>query len=339
VACFLVIVLHACPQVPVGLGHAGVALFFSISGFLICRGLLAHQPLPTFYARRFLRIYPAYLATVLLFAVLSYTGFMHNPALGSLFRHNLQYYLTFTFQLSPDNAALPLMIVWSLCVEELFYLLIPVIFLLRKPGPIALALTAIVAVLLVPKFFLLPNGSGTWFLFPLDLFGGALLALLQPSLRSMPPWIGIAAVAIVIGNAFAGWFHSFGPVSAVLCTLAVWSFAVYDKAPARLFAPFLWMGKLSYGMYLLHLFCISIALRCLGFLSGHAIPYFVLLVLLTTGLSAVAAWTMQVGIEEPALRLRSVLGRRKALRYSLAALQIGLIPTGIVLALLRQGKH
>src|SRR6201993_292820 len=188
-ACFLVIVLHCIPAVPPGVGHAGVALFFSISGFLIGRVLMNSEGLAYFYARRFLRIYPAYFATIALLATLALTPFFHTPGMGRLVWHNIQYYLAFTFQLSPDGNELPLLIVWSLCVEELFYLLLPLIFLLRKPARIAIALFVIVTLLLIPRFHLLPDGSDTWFLFPLNLFFGVFLAFLQPRLRSGFPFV------------------------------------------------------------------------------------------------------------------------------------------------------
>ena len=336
VACFLVIILHSVPAAPTALGHAGVALFFSISGFLIGRVLIENQGLSRFYARRFLRIYPAYLASIALLGLLTFTPFPHDLHLGPLFWKNIGYYLTFTFQLSPDGSRLPLVIVWSLCVEELFYLLLPLLFLLRKHARIAAALVVIVGLLLVPRFYLLPNGDGTWFLFPLNLFFGVLLALAQPRLRSFFPLVALAAVALVIVNAFAGWFHSFGPISAFLCTATVWSLVVYNRKLPSVLEPFRWMGKLSYGMYLLHLFCLSLVLRALMGLRAYPIPFFLSVVIATTALTVLAAWLLQVGVEDPALRLRPSLKRHPKLQHLLAAVQVSLIPVGILLALLHR---
>jgi peptidoglycan/LPS O-acetylase OafA/YrhL len=335
-ACFLVIILHALPSAPPALGHAGVALFFSISGFLIGRVLLENRELSRFYARRFLRIYPAYLSAIALLAILSLTPFLRDPGLGRLFWHNIQYYLTFTFQLSPENGRLPLIIVWSLCVEELFYLLLPLLFLLGKNLRIAIALMVIVGLLLVPHFYLLPNGAGTWFLFPLNLFFGVFLALAQPRLRSYFPGVALGAVVLVVANAFTGWFHSFGPTSAVLCTATVWSLAVYDRKLPALFEPFRWMGKLSYGMYLLHLFCLSLALRGLTRFRGHPAIFYLSVIVLTTALTVFAAWLMQICIEDPALRLRPSLKRHPRLQYLLATVQVSLIPTGILLVIIQR---
>ena len=334
-ACFLVIVLHCIPAVPPGVGHAGVALFFSISGFLIGRVLMNSEALSYFYARRFLRIYPAYFATIALLGILAFTPFFHNPVLGGLIWRNIHYYLTFTFQLSPDGDKLPLLIVWSLCVEELFYLLLPLLFLLKKPVRIAIALAVIVGLLLVPRFHLLPDGSGTWFLFPLNLFFGVFLAISQPRLRPSFPFVAVAALALVIANGFGGWYQSFGPVSALLCTATVWSLAVYDGRLPRLFEPVRWMGQLSYGIYLLHLFCVSLAVRALGGLRGHSVLFYSGVLAITTVLAVFAAWILQIAIEDPAMRLRPKLRVHPKLKYLLAAIQVSLIPVGVALAVLR----
>ena len=334
-ACFLVIVLHCIPAVPPGVGHAGVALFFSISGFLIGRVLMSSEGLSYFYARRFLRIYPAYFATIALLGALAFTPFFHNPALGGLIWRNIQYYLTFTFQLSPDGDRLPLLIVWSLCVEELFYLLLPLLFLLRKKVRIGIALAMIVGLLLVPRFYLLPDGSGTWFLFPLNLFFGVFLAISQPRLRSSFPLVAVAALAVVIANGFGGWYHSFGPVSALLCTATVWSLAAYDGKLPRFLEPVRWMGQLSYGIYLLHLFCVSLAVRALGSVRDHNVLFYSGVLAITTVLAVLAAWILQIVVEDPALRLRPKLRVHPKLQYVFAAAQVSLIPVGVALAILR----
>ena len=297
---------------------------------------MSSEGLSYFYARRFLRIYPAYFATIALLGVLAFTPFFHNPAMGGLIWQNIQYYLTFTFQLSPDGDKLPLLIVWSLCVEELFYLLLPLLFLLKKPARIGIALAVIIGLLLVPRFHLLPDGSGTWFLFPLNLFFGVFLAISQPRLRSSFPFVAVAAIIVVIVNGFGGWFHSFGPISAIFCTATVWSLAVYDGKLPRIFEPFRWMGQLSYGIYLLHLFCVSIAARVLASLRGNSPVFYPGVLLLTTVLAVFAAWILQVAVEDPALRLRPKLRVQPKLKYLFAAIQVSLIPVGVVLALLRQ---
>jgi peptidoglycan/LPS O-acetylase OafA/YrhL len=334
IACFLVIVLHSVPSAPVGLGHAGVALFFSISGFLIGRVLIENSNLSRFYSRRLLRIYPAYLAMLALFGIATFTPFLHDALLGKIFWHNIRYYITFTFQLSPDKANLPLLIVWSLCVEELFYLLLPLLFLLRKNSRVAIALLVVVAVLLVPRFYLLPDGSATWFLFPLNLFFGVLLALAKPNLQRHLPWIALIAVTVMIYNAYANWYHNFGPVSAVIATAAVWSLASCSSKLPIVLAPFRWMGRLSYGIYLLHLFCLPIALRALARIEGRTSVFRLLVVIVTTALAVGAAWLMQVGLEYPVLRLRPALKRHPRLQYLLTAFQVSLIPTGVLLAVL-----
>ncbi len=333
-ACFLVILLHT-GKGGVGLGHAGVALFFSISGFLIGRVLLENPGLSQFYARRFLRIYPAYAVTIALLAFSTLTPLMHQPGGRELFWHNCGYYLTFTFQLSPDAARLPLLIVWSLCVEELFYLLLPLVFLLKTRLRVAVALAGILALLLVPRFSLLPNGTGTWYLFPLNLFAGVLLALAKPRLRSTGPWLALAAIVLLIVNAWTNWFHIFGPVSAIVCTAAVWSLAVYEGSLPRLLQPFRWMGRLSYGMYLLHLFCLPLAIRLLLHAPLPAASRWPTVLVLTLALTVVAAWLLQRTVEDPALGQRHHLGRHPALRYALATAQVSLIPLGVLLAVLR----
>jgi len=334
-ACFLVIVLHCIPAAPATVGHAGVALFFSISGFLIGRVLMSSEGLSYFYARRFLRIYPAYFATIALLGLLALTPFFHNQAMRGLVWHNIQYYLTFTFQLSPDGDKLPLLIVWSLCVEEVFYLLLPLLFLLKKHARIAIALAVVVGLLLVPRFYLLPDGSGTWFLFPINLFFGVFLALVQPKLRSGFPIVAAVALAIVVANGFGGWYHSFGPVSALLCTAVVWSLAAVDGKLPRFLEPVRWMGQLSYGIYLLHLFCVSLAVRVLGSLRGHPALFYAGVLAMTTVLAVFAAWILQIAVEDPALRLRPRLRVHPRLKYLFAAIQVSLIPAGVLLAVLR----
>ncbi len=114
----------------------GVDLFFVLSGFLIGSQLLKpftrNQPpnLRAFYLRRAYRILPAYVAVLLLyFAIPQWREHELLPSAWKL--------LTFTANLRMNfPAELAFSHVWSLCVEEHFYLLLPwlILWLMREPA-------------------------------------------------------------------------------------------------------------------------------------------------------------------------------------------------------------
>lgn len=117
-------------------GWMGVDLFFVLSGYLIGSQLLrpytrGSQPsIGSFYLRRAFRVLPPYLTVLLLYFVIP--GFREAPGLSRAWQ-----FLTFTenFRINYlyDQAFSH---VWSLCVEEHFYLVLPLLILLlmRRPS-------------------------------------------------------------------------------------------------------------------------------------------------------------------------------------------------------------
>ena len=115
-------------------GWAGVSLFFVLSGFLITRILLHQkklivenkntfwQSISIFYTRRALRIFPLYYLIVLLMI------FFNAQNAQNLSPYLLSY--TFNFIVSASNFTGPNWL-WSLSVEEQFYLAWPAIVLLH----------------------------------------------------------------------------------------------------------------------------------------------------------------------------------------------------------------
>ncbi|WP_213805580.1 acyltransferase [Granulicella sp. dw_53] len=116
-------------------GWMGVDLFFVLSGFLI--GQQALKPYLTgqrlsiaeFYRRRAYRILPAYLAVLALYFLAP--GWREAPRLAPLWK-----FLTFTMNFGINFDRRAFSHAWSLCVEEHFYLLLPllVILLMRRPS-------------------------------------------------------------------------------------------------------------------------------------------------------------------------------------------------------------
>lgn len=109
------------------IAHLGVTVFFVISGFLITSLLMkeyarnGYVSLKLFYARRALRILPASLALIGVAATLSAAGFI------TLHRYDLVTALTYTINFHPERSWW-LGHLWSLAVEEQFYLLWPFAF-------------------------------------------------------------------------------------------------------------------------------------------------------------------------------------------------------------------
>lgn len=127
-------------------GHLGVTVFFVLSGFLITLLLLREHSdngrvsLRKFYVRRGLRLVPAYGAYLVCVAVLVCGGWIRLP--GRFWVAALTYTMCFMPYL---QRGWQLAHLWSLSVEEHFYLIWPLLLVALKPKR-ALALIAVYVV-------------------------------------------------------------------------------------------------------------------------------------------------------------------------------------------------
>jgi peptidoglycan/LPS O-acetylase OafA/YrhL len=289
-----------------GWGWLGVNLFFIFSGFLIT-GLLQDSVgnehyYRRFYIRRALRILPAYFATLLLIWIL---GFVHLPYIlvCLFFFANVP-----GLFLAPGFAFYgPL---WSLAVEEQFYLLWPMLQrrLARRTVLIiccALLLACPLLRWLLDRHLLfagVPN-SRTW-MFADNLAMGAALALVvrmpRVSLRlfrAMGGWlmaVGAAGVLILasIHQLRGGLGTSLG-VSCFLCLGAgamIGALCLFrNRSVPRGLRFLLFFGEISYGLYLIHALCLMIYDRFAGEAPLHSPGGMVIRFLIANGVAIAIA--------------------------------------------------
>ncbi|TGE24641.1 acyltransferase [Hymenobacter aquaticus] len=206
-------VLHAvCRE-----GHLGVSLFFTLSGFLICRRYYRVQfggrELAGYALRRWARIYPVFF----LVTTLTFVGTRLFLA-----DNGLQLYLvniTLLKGFAADWAFTGVAQTWSLTVEECFYLLAPLLFWLGRrfspgvwPGVI-LALLGLGGWLYATPNFTFANAH---FMLVATLFGrstefllGAAFALLPPSrVGRRATWLGSIGLIVLVAALTAIQLHT-----------------------------------------------------------------------------------------------------------------------------------
>lgn len=165
-ACLAVIVAHYIGEPEVRLlaqGWAGVILFFVLSGFLIGGILLDNRDSPTyfktFYRRRSVRIFPVYYVVIVLILIAVAVFPFAEPS-----PYSPVAYLTFTFNIFMgvvgNQGDLWLLPTWTLCVEEQFYLLLPlIIFVIPRSWPLGKVFLALIVSVILFRGVLIVSGA------------------------------------------------------------------------------------------------------------------------------------------------------------------------------------
>jgi peptidoglycan/LPS O-acetylase OafA/YrhL len=266
-------------------GYVGVDIFFCISGYLIGGIIIDETASGTFsyvqfYVRRIKRLYPAFLAVILvavpmawwlLLPVPDFQLFGKSLIAATIYLPNIFYYRELGGYFGGNAATMPLLHTWSLGVEEQFYIFFPLLmrFAVRERARFTgsmLALTGILSLSYaqhrlgydpMSSFYWLPTRA--W-----ELLLGAFVAL--PNVRDQNISIGLgrtlsslAVAAIILPILFYTDSTPFpGMTALVPCLGATWllwwgrnhnggliPYALMARAPVII-------GRMSYSLYLWH---------------------------------------------------------------------------------------
>ena len=183
-AVIFVILYHYFPNL-ISKGYLGVDLFFVISGFLIShqiynQKILNNFSLKEFYIRRMKRILPATLFLLILIWIISallmtnqdYFSFLKSLVFSLLFSSNFFFWLDGGY-FGPNDEIKPLLHLWSLGIEEQFYIIFPIVFTilikyLKNINNLILIVSLITLLSFILNFFLIKIGGSNpaFFLLP-----------------------------------------------------------------------------------------------------------------------------------------------------------------------------
>jgi peptidoglycan/LPS O-acetylase OafA/YrhL len=336
-----VVLYHAnVPWVPGG--FVGVDIFFVVSGFLITSQLL-REVLPTgrlafgrFYARRARRILPAsflvilgtLLAAVLLVPPAQLRTVAVDAMATALYFPNVLFAVRGTNYLNQTAAPSLYEHFWSLGVEEQFYLvwplLIVVVYFLARRRRLVLGLVlAIVAALSLAAgiratmtdepmaFFMLPFRA--W-----EFAAGGLVALVLSGHRKLPrevgalvAWAGLGAVAAAIflyssSTEFPGYSAALPVIGTAFVILGGASASGWGPAGLLSLRPMVFIGEISYSLYLVHWPLLTIAQAHVGLANPLPVSDQVLLVLIGVPI----AWLIYRFVENPVRRSHKLSGAK-----------------------------
>lgn len=280
-----VVVSHYFGEVPHGLsvvmvGWVAVDMFFVLSGYLVGKLILdkSHAPnfLTVFYVRRACRTLPIYLLCVL--GIFGLVGLIDRPWARSETTFPLWSYLTFSQNvfMATRNAAGHEWLgpTWTMGLEEHFYLVLPLLFLLVPRRRLAALLWAVTLAAVFARAGILVFAPDWWMttlvFLPTRadvLVCGVLGALVIASPRAMGPRLDlplrVAAPALLIvtallrqiGDGSGLVFNIAGPLAVSLGCTAFLLTLVRDAPEARRFrSPVLcFFGTNSYAVYLTHM--------------------------------------------------------------------------------------
>ena len=272
----MVVFYHWLPSIEffhtIQLGPLGVSVFFVLSGFLITRILITNKDsisngqstlgksLKTFYLRRSIRIFPIYYLLLAFLFLLNFETIRDEILWHSLYAGNILYVIKGEFSNGLSH-------LWSLCVEEQFYLMWPLfLFLIPQKFLKQFFIVSIIMGVFMHLGLIHLFSKGSLLVFArIDAFAwGGLLAYLFHSNRNWYElvkrfrWVFFLILILFSGLHFFD-LGAFAPIKNnlfyILCFFVIAE--LVNGVPGvvgRILETraLIFIGKISYGIYLYH---------------------------------------------------------------------------------------
>lgn len=325
IAVLIVFASHLGPLHNIVPGGLGVTIFFFLSGYLITSQLRVEAgrsgriDLVGFYIRRTVRIFPPLYITLAVSALLLSLGLLSVQRLdvGSVLSQLS--FLSNYERLWGPHAGLPGPPLWSLAVEEHFYLIFPFVFVLAlmrlTPRNAAIVCAAACIVPLLARIGHLAAGHDITLNYFFShtradsILAGSALALFKNPAVDADGWrpsvwqFGLG-IALILGAALVR-----NPIFAEVFRYTVQGAGLYIVfafilTPNRITSPILlmpwlrWIGQVSYSVYLFQIIAIKLVEKLL---PGQ---HFVVIAVVAAAVTLAYAWLMNVVVEKRLHKLR-----------------------------------
>ncbi len=339
-------------------GFIGVDIFFVISGYLIT-GLVTQEmredrfSILRFYERRVRRIFPALfvmlaaasLVGALLLFPADFKRFGRSLLATALFASNIEFLRDVNY-FHVASVQRPLLHLWSIAVEEQFYLIFPALLLLvRHRGrrvPLMLVGGLMAASFAFSEWGVLHEPGWAFYLLPSrmwELMVGALLAIAgiaAPNSRALRESLALAGLAAIAWGIFTFRPHMHFPGAAALVPCLGTMLVIYAGRGGEVgwvtgalsFRPVVFVGLISYSLYLWH-WPVYVYLHYYLYRGLH--PIETIGVIVASFVLAVLSWRF---VEQPFRRPRLARARRSRAPFAFggAAIAAALLCSTTVVA-------
>lgn len=342
VAVIAVVLFHGFPEIIRG-GFIGVDIFFVISGYLISSILIKEHntgkfTYKSFYTRRIRRIFPALIFLMsILFAINWFflfpdelVQFGKHVISGGLFSANLMFWSEAGY-FDQDSGQKMLLHLWSLGIEEQFYIFWPILLgLLWKRRWVATGVAVFIILSFITNILLIHFNQTAAFYFPFsrfwELLAGSLLAWQQlryplslqryTHLQSIAGALLITAGLLFITekSLFPGYWAMLPVIGSILLINAGPQAAInrWILSPKAM----VWFGLISYPLYLWHWPVMAFIRLAKNDTLSHAYAWRAIVI------SVLLAWLTYRFVESPLRKNPSAAWKTKALIVAMACIII-----------------